>query len=164
MSARWRRFARTRSVERTVSPAWSSRLSKATFFKSGRRKNIRAINRRENDMIHRPISRRAALKGMGVTIALPFLESLTPLAPLRAAEAATGLPRRMVFVYFPNGVWMDAWKSTGEGADFKLGPTLSAFEPYKSQMLVFSNLADKNAKGGGAHACTMPAYISRQSI
>jgi len=115
-------------------------------------------------MIHRPISRRAALKGMGVTIALPFLESLTPLAPLRAAEAATGFPRRMVFVYFPNGVWMDAWKSTGEGADFKLGPTLSAFEPYKSQMLVFSNLADKNAKGGGAHACTMPAYLSGESI
>ena len=115
-------------------------------------------------MIHRPISRRAALKGMGVTIALPFLESLTPLAKLRAAEAATGFPRRMVFVYFPNGVWMDAWKSTGEGADFKLGPTLSAFEPFKSQMLVFSNLADKNAKGGGAHACTMPAYLSGQSI
>ena len=70
----------------------------------------------------------------------------------------------MVFVYFPNGVWMDAWKSTGEGADFKLGPTLSAFEPFKSQMLVFSNLADKNAHGGGAHACTMPAYLSGESI
>jgi uncharacterized protein DUF1552 len=116
-------------------------------------------------MIHRPISRRTALKGLGVTIALPFLESLAPLGKLRAAEAAPGkFPRRTVFVYFPNGVWMDAWQSTGTGADFKLGPTLSAFEPFRSQMLVFSNLADKNAKGGGAHACTMPAYLSGESI
>ncbi len=51
-----------------------------------------------------------------------------------------------------------------KGADFKLGPTLSAFEPFKSQMLVFSNLADKNGRGGGAHACTMPAYLSGKSI
>lgn len=116
-------------------------------------------------MFHRSISRRTALRGLGTTIALPFLESLAPFAKLRAAEAAAGpAPRRMVFVYFPNGVWMNGWKSTGEGADFKLGPTLSAFERFKSQMLVFSNLADKNAKGGGAHACTMPAYLSGESI
>jgi hypothetical protein len=70
----------------------------------------------------------------------------------------------MLFVYFPNGVWMDAWKSTGDGREFELGPTLSAFEPFKSQMLVFSNLADNSAKGGGAHACTMPASLSGRSI
>ena len=116
-------------------------------------------------MNYRPISRRTALKGLGVSIALPFLETFAPRASFGAAEAAAGsFPRRMVFVYFPNGVWMDAWKSTGEGADFKLGPTLSALERFKSQMLVFSNLADKNAKGGGAHACTMPAYLSGESI
>jgi hypothetical protein len=114
-------------------------------------------------MIHRPISRRTALKGMGVSVALPLLEAMAP--PIRAADSsAKAFPRRLVFVYFPNGVWMDAWKTTGDGSDFKLGSTLSAFEPFKSQMLVFSNLADKNAKGGGAHACTMPAYLSGQTI
>src|SRR5690606_11304578 len=65
---------------------------------------------------------------------------------------------------FPNGVWMDAWKSTGAGAEWQLGPTLSAFEPFKSRMLVLSNLADTDAKGGGAHARTMPAHLSGQSI
>jgi hypothetical protein len=115
-------------------------------------------------MIHRPISRRTALKGMGVSIALPLLEAMAPIK-LKAAEAtAKSFPRRLVFVYFPNGVWMDAWKTTGEGRDFQLGPTLSALAPFKSQMLVFSNLADKNARGGGAHACTMPAYLSGESI
>ena len=69
-----------------------------------------------------------------------------------------------MFVYFPNGVKTEYWKSTGEGADFELGRTLKAFEPFKSNMLVFSNLADANARGGGAHACTMPAYLSGKSI
>jgi hypothetical protein len=114
-------------------------------------------------MAFQPLSRRTALKGLGVSIALPFLEVMTPRA--KSAGAAVGdFPRRLVFVYFPNGVWMDAWKSTGEGRDFTLGPTLSALEPYKAQMLVFSNLSDHNARGGGAHACTMPAYLSGESI
>jgi hypothetical protein len=116
-------------------------------------------------MIHRPISRRTALKGLGVSIALPLLETMVPAIGLRAADVTpSSFPRRLVFVYFPNGVWMDAWKSTGEGSDFEFGPTLSALAPFKSQMLVFSNLADKNAKGGGAHACTMPAYLSGESV
>jgi hypothetical protein len=110
-------------------------------------------------MAFRRISRRAALKGLGVTVALPLLEAMTPVA--RAADAATKpLPRRLVFVYFPNGVKTEFWKSQGEGADFELGETLSALKPFKSNMLMFSNLADANARGGGAHACTMPAYLS----
>ena len=117
----------------------------------------------------RPLSRRAALKGMGVSIALPFLEAMTP--SVRAAEAAAGAvasaPRRMVFVYFPNGVNMDTYKPTGEGGEggeFELSRTLSAFKPFKDNMTVIANLADANAKGGGAHACTMPAYLSGASI
>ncbi len=117
-------------------------------------------------MAFRLLSRRTALQGLGVSIALPLLETMAPQAAgLKASEAAAGAPpRRLVFVYFPNGVFMDAWKTTGEDSDFQLGPTLSAFERFKSNMLVFSNLADKNAKGGGAHACTMPAYLSGESI
>ena len=113
-------------------------------------------------MPFRPLSRRAALKGMGVTIALPFLEAMAPLA--RAAGAAGAPPKRMVFVYFPNGVIVDAWKVTGEGRDFELGRTLSALRPFKDSMIVLSNLNDNTAKGGGAHACTMPAYLSGNSI
>ncbi len=70
----------------------------------------------------------------------------------------------MVFVYFPNGVITQAWKPTGEGQDFQLGRTLSALERFKSNMIVFGNLADAQARGGGAHACTMPAYLSGTSI
>ena len=114
-------------------------------------------------MAFRPISRRTALKGLGVTIALPYLEAMAPTSRAAAAAAAAA-PRRLVFVYFPNGVKTEYWKSKGEGADFELGQTLKAFEPFKSNMLVFSNLADANARGGGAHASTMPAYLSGKSI
>ena len=64
-------------------------------------------------MAFRRLSRRSVLKGLGVSIALPFLETMTPVsATVMAAQAATGSsPRRMVFVYFPNGVIMDAWAS-----------------------------------------------------
>src|SRR5689334_17116390 len=104
-------------------------------------------------MAFRPISRRTALKGLGVTIALPFLEAMVPSARAAATAAKTAPPRRMVFVYFPNGAKMDFWK-TPSADGFELGPTLEALQPYKSNMLVFENLADANAKGGGAHACT----------
>jgi len=65
-------------------------------------------------MAFRPISRRAALKGLGVSIALPLLEAMAPAAG--AAEAAAkAIPRRLVFVYFPNGAKMDFWKSAATG-------------------------------------------------
>lgn len=110
-------------------------------------------------MAFRPISRRTVLKGLGASISLPLLEAMTPIAGAGEA-AAKSLPRRLVFVYFPNGVKTEFWKSTGQGTDFELGKTLAALKPFKENMLVFSNLADANARGGGAHACTMPAYLS----
>jgi hypothetical protein len=122
-------------------------------------------------MTLRPLSRRTALKGMGVSISLPLLEAMLPRsaceagAPTARQQAAAGAsPRRMVFVYFPNGVITQAWKPTGEGRDFQLGRTLAALERFKSNMIVFANLADAQARGGGAHACTMPAYLSGVSI
>jgi hypothetical protein len=116
-------------------------------------------------MALRQLSRRAALKGMGVSIALPLLEAMLPRTLSAAAKSvADSFPRRLVFVYFPNGVLMRNWKPTGEGRDFRLSRTLSAFEPFKANMTVFANLADANARGGGAHACTMPAYLSGASI
>ncbi len=117
-------------------------------------------------MRFRPLSRRTALKGMGVSITLPFLEAMMPriTSAGTAQSAANSVPRRLVFVYFPNGVITQAWKPTGEGRDFQLGQTLSALERFKSNMIVFANLADANARGGGAHASTMPAYLSGVSV
>src|SRR4051794_16555494 len=99
-------------------------------------------------MTFQPISRRTALRGMGVSIALPFLEAMLPsTASVSAQTAARSLPRRLVFIYFPNGAMMRNWKPTGEGRQFQLGRTLAPLERFKSNMLAFANLADANARG-----------------
>ena len=73
----------------------------------------------------RRLSRRSALKGLGVSVALPLLEAMLPSTAGAAPPAAASVPRRLVFLYFPNGVNTQAWKSTGEGRDFELGKTLA---------------------------------------
>ena len=55
-----------------------------------------------------PLARRTFLKGAGITLALPWLEAMTP--PLMAGQrAASAPPRRVGFVYIPHGVIMNQW-------------------------------------------------------
>ena len=65
------------------------------------------------------LGRRAFLRGVGATVALPSFRSLG--AETKAAEAvarsvtATGAPLRMAYLYVPNGVIMDKWRPEGVG-------------------------------------------------
>ncbi|HJZ67426.1 MAG TPA: hypothetical protein VKF81_04705, partial [Blastocatellia bacterium] len=63
------------------------------------------------------LPRRTFLKGMGVTIGLPFFDAMTP-AFARASRAATP-PVRLAFVYVPNGVVMSDWKPKAPGKAFE---------------------------------------------
>ncbi len=105
------------------------------------------------------ISRRTALKGLGTAIALPFLESLAPAAPV-----AAGAPRRLAFVYVPNGVNMTEWTPKAEGALKELTGTLEPLNPFKSHVNVLSGLAcDKarpNGDGPGDHARAMSSFLT----
>ena len=67
-----------------------------------------------NKSIYLP--RRTFLRGLGVSIALPFLECMVPL---RAAEAATATPRRSAFVYLANGVHSLNYQITTPGKDYE---------------------------------------------
>jgi hypothetical protein len=98
---------------------------------------------------NRQLNRRTVLKGVGCALGLPLLEAMLP-ARARAAEAAA--PVRMAFVTFPNGAIMDSWRPEGEGADFKLGPTLAPLADVKNDITIFTGLAQDNgrAKGDGA--------------
>ncbi len=95
------------------------------------------------------LNRRTVLKGVGCALGLPLLEAMLP-SRARAAEAAA--PVRMAFVTFPNGAIMDSWRPEGEGADFKLGPTLASLAEVKNDITIFTGLAQDNgrAKGDGA--------------
>lgn len=111
------------------------------------------------------ISRRTVLRGLGTALALPWLEAMSPAPRIsRAAENASGVPKRMAFLYVPNGAHMDAWTPDKEGADFALPATLQALEPFKNDLLVLTGLTQDNAfahgDGGGDHARAMACFLT----
>ncbi len=87
-----------------------------------------------NFLATKPLPRRTVLRGLGATVALPFLDAMSP--GLRAAEPI----RRFQAIFVPNGMAMEYWSPTTVGRDFELTPVLQPFEPFKDQMLVFSGL------------------------
>jgi hypothetical protein len=80
------------------------------------------------------IPRRAILRGIGATVALPFLDAMVP------AFAAPPSPVRLSVVYAPNGMNMDKWPPIGEGASFQLSPILEPLAPFRDRLLVLSGL------------------------
>jgi hypothetical protein len=81
------------------------------------------------------LPRRTVLKGIGTTMALPFLDAMLP--PLRAA--ATPAHRFQAF-YVPNGMAMEYWTPKGEGTALELAPIMEPLAGYRDQMLVFSGI------------------------
>jgi hypothetical protein len=111
-----------------------------------------------------PISRRTLLQGLGVSIALPFLEAMTPASLFARSSARRAFPRRMAFCYVPNGVNVGEWFPTAEGRTFKLPHTLQPLLPFRDDMLVLSGLtcdkARPNGDGPGDHARAMAAFLT----
>jgi hypothetical protein len=95
------------------------------------------------------VTRRTMLRGAGVSLALPWLESALP----REARAATNgkPPLRFGFLYFANGVHPGAWTPKGAGADFQLSEILDPLSPVKSELLVLSELMNRNSIEGDGH-------------
>ncbi len=90
----------------------------------------------------RPIARRAVLRGAGVTMALPWLESLA---------ATTAFPKRFGVVFLGCGVNEMHWGAEGSGAEMKLSKSLSPLEPLKSKINVVNGLFNKMSTGLGIH-------------
>ncbi len=80
------------------------------------------------------LSRRTFLRGAGVTVALPFLESMVPAqTPLRNTAA---IPKtRLGCFYVPHGATMYKWTPAGEGKDFQFSETLSPLEKYRDRLV-----------------------------
>ena len=119
------------------------------------------------------ISRRTMLRGLGVGMALPMLDSMIPANGLaRAAAGAVGgaggaaakAPVRSCFMFLPNGVAYDDWAPTGEGAAYELSKTLAPLKTVKDDLMVLSGLALDGAKakgdGGGDHARSAAAFLT----
>lgn len=108
------------------------------------------------------VTRRRFLRGMGVCVALPALESLLPARALAAAarpQMATtpsGAPLRTAFLYIPNGVNVPRWTPQGTGTDYKLGPTLEPLADLRKHFQIYSGFEHENGTAGkdgaGDHA------------
>jgi hypothetical protein len=111
----------------------------------------------------RPISRRTVLKGLGAALALPLLDAMVPF-PTLAAPTTRATPKRLAFLYVPNGVHMPDWTPTAAGADYTLPPLLEPLKPFKQDFLLLSNLAlDKarpNGDGPGDHARANSVFLT----
>jgi hypothetical protein len=109
------------------------------------------------------ISRRTALRGLGACVALPLLEAM---APVQSAAAMRSAPRRMAFVYVPNGVHMADWTPAAAGPLTELPPSLQPLQPFRRDLLVLSGLTLDSARahgdGGGDHARAMAAFLTGQ--
>jgi uncharacterized protein DUF1552 len=108
------------------------------------------------------ISRRTVLRGAGVTMALPWLESLPCFAA--APAAANPFPKRFGVLFMGNGVNEDHWGSEGSGSEMVLSKTLSPLEPIKHKINVIHGLFQKRATGQGIHPAQTGCLLSGASI
>ena len=113
------------------------------------------------------VDRRTALRGLGTLVALPWLESLAKAAPLGDVPSlAAGPPKRLAFLYVPNGVHMQDWTPKAEGKLAALPDILKPLDPFKDRLNVLSGLeldkARPNGDGPGDHARAMSAFLTGQ--
>lgn len=101
--------------------------------------------------VHR-ISRRMVLRGAGVAMSLPWLESLpvwgSAPTPSGAAEA---FPKRFAALFMACGINSDHWWAKGSGAEMELGKSLEPMEPLKAKMNFITGLYNQSAVGVGIH-------------
>jgi hypothetical protein len=105
------------------------------------------------------VPRRTFLRGLGTTLALPFLDAMVP-----ALSAATSAPPRLSFLYVANGVIQDQWTPGATGAGFELTPILKPLEAVKNDINVLSGLAhlqaDTFGDGTGDHPRASAAWLT----
>jgi hypothetical protein len=87
-------------------------------------------------------SRRHFLRGMGVALALPWMESLPLFAQ---APAGSKPPLRLGIVYFSNGVEPIHWWAKGSGASMEIGPGLAPMMPHREDMVFIRGLFSESA-------------------
>ena len=104
------------------------------------------------------LSRRAFLRGTGVLMALPFLDSLPawaaePEASPTVKPPATPrkYPQRFAAIFMGNGINSKHWWAKGAGEQMVLGRTLEPLMPFRKKLNIVNGLYNKPAVGVGIH-------------
>src|SRR4029077_3278534 len=107
----------------------------------------------------RALPRRTFIRGMGATLALPFLDAMAP-----ALSAASKAAPRFAAIYVGNGANMSDWTPATDGAGFAVSPILKPLEPFRDRTVVFTGLdnfpATDQGDSGGQHPRAAPAFMS----
>ena len=115
------------------------------------------------------ISRRMVLRGLGTALALPLLEGMLPWsgrpsASAAATDASAAAPKRMAFLYVPNGKNMADWTPETEGTDYKLPRILEPLAELRNDFCILTGLtqqkANANGDGGGDHARALTTFLT----
>src|SRR6266853_3016272 len=91
------------------------------------------------------ITRRRFLAGVGVTMALPWLESLPVWGTAVAGGAAAAPPKRFAALFMGNGISPPNWWARGAGADMQLSKSLEPLSALRPRLNVISGLFNKSA-------------------
>ena len=105
------------------------------------------------------LSRRTLLRGMGVAVSLPLLDSMLPAQTPLAKTAAKGMPR-LGFVYLPHGAVMNQWTPATDGAGFEFSPILKPLEPLRDYVNVVSGLGHRAADTTAVHSLSPTTWLS----
>lgn len=108
----------------------------------------------------RALDRRTFLRGVGVTLALPWLDAMVP-----ALSAAPASPSRLGFFYVPNGMFLPNFHPSGSGGtQFALTPVLTPLAPYREHLTVVSGLSNAGVvssnEGGGVHTRAHAGWLN----
>ncbi len=104
----------------------------------------------------RSVSRRTVLKGVGATLALPFLDAMVPAATALAKTAAQPA-LRFGAVFVPMGERPSHWTPAATGAGFEFSPILKPLEDFRESLVVVSNL---DRPPGGTHAVSTSTWLT----
>src|SRR5688500_7044344 len=121
------------------------------------------------------LSRRTVLRGMGVTLALPFLDAMVPANTLQAKTAAAGKIRLSCVEQVHGsagatkiGLEKNMWSPAATGRSFDLTPSsLSPLEPYRDYLTIVSNTDVRNAEAfapneiGGDHFRSSAVFLTQ---
>ena len=108
-------------------------------------------------------SRRNVLRGLGASLALPWMESFSANGPVRGAKSLAEPPLRSAFLFFPNGVVPEHWKPAeieGEPEKWEITPMLQPLNALKDDFLLVDDLWHAETAGRNGHWPKVPAWLS----
>ncbi|MFN0128801.1 MAG: DUF1552 domain-containing protein [Verrucomicrobiales bacterium] len=107
-----------------------------------------------NPQLKYPFSRRRFLHGFGVSMALPWLESLPVWGdePARSSVTSSEPPVRLAVLFSGNGFHSREWWARGQGAAMELGGVLKPLEPHREKLTFISGLYNEEALKGNIHS------------